>query len=144
MTLEQQVQNALVSDPAVNAIIGTRLYLLQLPQNPVYPAAVYQRVSTVPIYSHSPATGQQASVGWARFSITGWATGANSGAIMEAFAAAVLAALQTFNAWALPTSPQVITQSPNYIVGRRMSIEPQTDPPLFMAAIDVRICYRDQ
>ena len=63
---------------------------------------------------------------------------------MEAFAAAILAAIQKFNFWALPTSPQVITQSPNYVVGRRMSIEPQTDPPLFMAVIDVKIFYRDQ
>jgi hypothetical protein len=144
MTLEQIFQNAMVSNPGVNAIIGNRLYLVQLPQNPVYPAAVYQRISTVPIYSHSPDTGQQGTVGWARFQVTAWATGATSGATMEAFAAAVLSALQTFNAWALPTSPQVITQSPNYIVGRRMSIEPQTDPPLFMAVIDIKICYRDQ
>ena len=144
MTLEQIIQNALVADPGVSAVIGSRLYLLQLPQNPTYPAAVFQRVSTVPIYSHSPDVGQQGSVGVARFSFTAWATGAHSGATMEACAAAILAALQTFNAWALPTSPQVITQAPNYVVGRRMGIEPQTDPPLFMSVIDVKIFYRDQ
>lgn len=142
--LEQQIYSALTGDSGMQAVIGTRLYLVQLPQNPTYPCAAFQRVDTVPIYSHSPDSGEQAAVGWARYQFTCWASGPSGGQLTEQFALALRNALQTFNAWALPTSPEVLAQAPNFIVSRRMGIEPQTQPPLFKAIIDVRICYQDQ
>jgi hypothetical protein len=145
LTLEQQIYAALTSDAGIQAVIGSNLFLVQLPPNPTYPCAAFQRISTNPIYSHSPSAGQQGTVGWCRFQFTCWATGATSGQSVEAFAAAILAALQTFNAWAVPMSPEVaIDQAPNFVIGRRMGIEPQLSPPVFKTIIDVKIWYRDQ
>lgn len=142
MTLEQQLHDALLADSGVTAIIGDRLYLVQLPQNPVYPAATYQRITTIPVYVHTLGGGQ-GQIGYARFQITGWHSGASSGKQSDDFARAVLAALQTFNAFALPSSPLVLTQAPNFLLSRRMQVEPGTQPPIFKAILDVKLWYRD-
>jgi hypothetical protein len=143
MTLEKQLYDALLADFGVAAFIGDRLYLVQLPQNPVYPAATYQRISTFPLYVHKLG-GVQGQVGWSRFQITGWFSGATSGQQSDGFARAVAAAIQTFNAFALPGSPSVLTQAPNYILSRRMHVEPNTQPPIYKAILDVKLWYRDQ
>ena len=49
---EQAIRNQLVAIPA----LGDRVYPLVLPQNVVYPAAVYQRISAI----RYPAFGQDA------------------------------------------------------------------------------------
>lgn len=143
MTLEQQIYDALIADAGINGVIGQRLYLVQLPQNPTYPVAAYQRISTQRIYSHSPQAAQ-ASTGWSRFQFTCWASGATGGQVALAFRLALQNALQTFNAWALPTSPEVFLQYPNFILDERMGVEPQTNPPLFKAIIDAKIWFQDQ
>jgi hypothetical protein len=35
------------------------------------------------------------------------------------------------------------TNFPNFMLNRRMQIEPQSDPPLFLAMIDFRIFYQE-
>lgn len=147
-SLEQILHDALLAQSGLTALIGQRLYLVQLPQDVLtfsnWPAVVYQRVSTVPLYTHSFDTGQQASVGWARFQITSWSRGPSSGNESDQIARAIHAALQTFNAWADPICPSVVISAPNYLLNRRMHVEPQTDPPLFKQILDVKIWYRDQ
>lgn len=45
MSLEAGLHAFLLADPAVAALIDTRLTPLILPQDPAYPAATYQRIS---------------------------------------------------------------------------------------------------
>lgn len=146
MTLEQQLHDAVVADPGLSAILGSRFFLVQLPQNPTYPSAVYQRVSTVPIYTHSTLGAGQASVGWSRFQITAWFNGASGGAAALDFFSKFMAFLQTFNAYQLPASPFVIAQAPNFLVGSgfRLEWEPQPQQPLAKAMLDIKIYWQNQ
>jgi len=144
MTLEQQVYDALIADAGIQGVIGANLFLVQLPQNPTYPSATYQRVSTSPLYVQATLGVAQASMGWARFRFTCWATGATSGQMVEAFFNALLSVLGTFNAAALPTSPEVINQAPNFVLNHSMLIEPQPSPPIFKSVTDVKIWYQNQ
>jgi len=49
--IQLQLVIALLADPDVVDIIGTRLYPMRIPQNGSLPAAVYQRISAVPVTS---------------------------------------------------------------------------------------------
>jgi hypothetical protein len=46
--IESAVVAVLKADPAVAALIGTRVYPLNLPQSPTLPAITYQRISDDP------------------------------------------------------------------------------------------------
>jgi uncharacterized protein DUF3168 len=148
MSLETQLRAALIGDTAVNSLIGDRLYHVQLPQIPSYPSGVLQRISTQPLYVHTrgrtPLEGGQATVGWARISLCFWTDGRNAADTGESIAQAVMAAMENFNAWALPQSPSVLFSAPNILITRRTGIEPQTQPPLFKAMLDFKIWYQDQ
>jgi Protein of unknown function (DUF3168) len=48
MTPEVAIRTRLINDPAVSALVGTRIYPDQLPQAPTYPALVYIRASCLP------------------------------------------------------------------------------------------------
>ena len=145
--LETIIRQSLLSVPELTSLIGERLYLVQLPQEPTYPAMTFQRISTVP-YSTMNQLGTYApgwqGMGWARFMFCAWGNGPNSGVEMDQVARALQLAMSTFNASALPWSPETLTQAPNFMMTRSMSIEPQTDPPLFKARIDYRILYQEQ
>lgn len=47
--IEDAIRAVLLADPAVAALVGTRVSPLKLPQGGSLPAIVYQRVSTVPL-----------------------------------------------------------------------------------------------
>jgi len=65
-TLSGLLKNALSSSAGVTAIVGTRIYPLELPQTPTYEAITYQRVSN---------TAQQGSTALrqSRYQINCWA-----------------------------------------------------------------------
>lgn len=46
MTLEEALRAQILADPAIAAVVGTRVYPRQLPQQPVLPAITYTRVDT--------------------------------------------------------------------------------------------------
>lgn len=146
--LEQLIHAALIADVGVQAALGrdaagnVTLYLVQLPPGIVdgyYPAAAFQRISTVPLYTHSQGVGTaNGSAGWTRFQFTVWAKGAGSGLQTDTAIRAILTALASFNG-----QPGVLGAA-NFLMSRRMQVEPQVDPPLFKAIADVRIWYQDQ
>lgn len=143
-----------MADPGLSALIGDRLYLLQLPQNPqgppdLYPCGIYARISTQPLYVHTrgrnPLTGGQATIGRARFSFTFWSDdGANGSIIVENIALALMAAMEGVNLVDQPSSPFVINGAPNFLITRRPGIEPQTQPPLQKTMLDFMCWYSDQ
>lgn len=51
--LEYGLQQLLVADEGIAALLGTRIYPLLLPDQPTFPSATYQRVSTVTIHGLS-------------------------------------------------------------------------------------------
>lgn len=49
--IEQDVYARLTADPAVSALVDTRVYPSILPQTPTLPAVSYARISAIPTYS---------------------------------------------------------------------------------------------
>lgn len=140
MTLEQQFIAALNADPTYTGLVTGGTWLFQLPQNPQFPCATIERVSTVPLYVQS-ATGnpQQAAVGRARLQFSCWVKNASSaGIVSDQIAQAVLAVTRSFSAFGSPP-----TGSPTFLLNRRMGIEPQTQPPLFKQILDILFWYQD-
>jgi hypothetical protein len=131
---------ALNADPVYSALVTGKTWLVQLPQNPNFPAATIQRVSTVPLYVQANVgDSQQAGVGRARLQYTCWVKNdATAGQISDAIAQAVLSVTRSFSAFGSPP-----TGSPTFMLNRQMSIEPQTQPPLFKQIIDLLFWYSD-
>lgn len=51
-SLEEALWAGCSGASAINDLIGLRLYPLKLPQNPTYPAAIYQRISNLGLLAH--------------------------------------------------------------------------------------------
>ncbi len=145
LAVEEQIRAGLLADAGVAALLGTRVYIDQLPQNPnPYPVATVQRISDVPYYTQQPPGGTQASVGWCRISITVWCDGATASQVRENLCRAIIIAMQTFSCYDLPSSPLVVRQAPNLLLNRRHTVEPQTRQPLFKGILDFRCAYQFQ
>ena len=140
MNLEQQFIAALNADPTYSALVTGGTWLVQLPQNPSFPCAAIQRVSTVPLYVQAPpGYAPQAAIGRARLQFTCWILNAQSaGVISDQIAQAVLNVTRSFSAFGSPP-----TGSPTFMLNRRMGIDPQTQPPLFMQTLDLLFWYQD-
>ena len=52
MRIDEALRAYLMSDPALTAMIGTRIYPITYPQGGTLPALVYQQVSSVPYFAH--------------------------------------------------------------------------------------------
>lgn len=95
--LEVGIQNLVVADTGVQAILGTpaRLYPVVLPDDPTYPCATYQLISDVPAYTLSPGSNIEVK----RLQIDTWSGGPNGGSYMDAksAAAAIRAVLELFS-----------------------------------------------
>jgi len=68
-TVEQAIYSKLSADPAVSALVSTRIYPSVVPQGESMPAITYQMVSGVPEETTDTAQGWRV----ARFQITCWA-----------------------------------------------------------------------
>ena len=150
MTLEQIIRNGILANAGVAALLGTNLFLVQLPEDAFDPAsnppggkppdaptarAVYQRISTQRFYAHASAN----DVGWSVFRLTIWDyTGISTLNIAQA----IVAALATFTAQLDDSPPS--PNAPNFVLNQRMDVEPQTSPPLFKTVMDVRFFFEDQ
>jgi hypothetical protein len=143
VTTEQQLRAIALADSAVagwlvygSPAIG-HFWEGQLPQNPSFPCAAYQRITTSRIYSHGGA----ADTGWIRFQISIWCQSKSSGADAVNIALAIVNALKSIDASGLAT-PGAATR--NFVLNQRLDIEPNTQPPIFKQILDVRIYFRDQ
>lgn len=67
--VEQGVHARLAGSTAVNALAGTRIYALQIPQNPTFPCATYELIGAERESVMSADTGQV----HARVQVTSWA-----------------------------------------------------------------------
>jgi len=51
MSAESTLRAVLLANGPVAALVGTRIYPMNLPQSPALPAVTFQRISTVPDYT---------------------------------------------------------------------------------------------
>ena len=66
MSPEEAVAQRILALPAVTAIVGTRVWLVMLPQSPVMPCVRVQQVSQIDEGAHDRGAG---GVGWARVQV---------------------------------------------------------------------------
>lgn len=90
MGLGSTVRTIILGDPAVAALVGTRVYPKILPQSPTLPAITYQRISRVSVADHLTGAG---SLGRPRVQVDAWAS---TDAAAETLGAAVKARLNGF------------------------------------------------
>lgn len=140
MNLEQEFLAALNNDPTYSALVTGKTWLVQLPQNPKFPAATIQRVGTRPLYFHAlPGYLAQASVGLARLKYKCWVKNDTSaGIISDQIGLAVIDVMRSFSAWGSP-----LTGSPSYVLNRTMGIDPDTQPPMYQQILDLSFWYQD-
>jgi hypothetical protein len=86
MSIETGLYSELTGDAGVSALVSTRIYPLQVPQDVAMPAVAYQQISGSPEYAHDGDSG----LNWARFQFT---CQAETYAGAKALAVAVKAAL---------------------------------------------------
>jgi hypothetical protein len=67
-TIEYAIKAIALADLTVAGLIGTRWYPDTLPENPIYPAVVYQQISQVTIGSHT----ETANLAQTRLQLTLW------------------------------------------------------------------------
>lgn len=68
--VSQALHSHLVSYAELNALIGTRVYPVQLPETVTLPAVTYQRIDTLSVQHRSR---RRSTYGRPRFQIDGWA-----------------------------------------------------------------------
>jgi len=54
---EEAIRYTLVSDAGIAGLISDRVYAGELPERPIYPSAVYRRISTAPVHSSDGPSG---------------------------------------------------------------------------------------
>ena len=68
MSIKETLYTHLTGHAGLSALISTRLYPRHLPQNPVYPAVTYERISTPRI----KVMGGVSGIAYPRFTFTAW------------------------------------------------------------------------
>jgi hypothetical protein len=137
MTLEKLLYDHLRADATLAGLTGGRVYIVQMPQQPVYPLIRYQRISTQRMYAN---TGASASTTWTRFQFDLAATGADGSVVALQLRDALLGALQNFDGSNQPASPAVPSnQAPNFALQEMMTAWPASPQPIFVYRVDVRI-----
>lgn len=72
MSIEARIYAALTGHAGLAALIGVRVWPIQLPELPTLPAVTYLRVSTAPVQHRNNPTPTYSR---ARFQLDGWADG---------------------------------------------------------------------
>ena len=102
--LEAGIQQLLAANGGVQAVIGTRIYPVLVPEDVTYPCASFQVISDVPEYLLDGTQG----IGTTRIQVDTWSGGASNATYAAAKAAqvAIRAVLETFRG-ALPDGTQI-------------------------------------
>lgn len=91
--LDEAIYAMLIAAPAVTNIVGTRIYPIRGPDNPVFPMVTYQRVSNVREHCVSKET---ATFTDTIFQIDSWVEEATKLSVLRTLAAAIRTVLDDF------------------------------------------------
>lgn len=106
LTIEQGLVYKLQNTAGLTALIGTRVYLEQLPQGATLPCLTYQRISTSRVLTHD--TSGSSGTAYPRFQFDAWATTYGSA---KAIADALRAALNGFKGTITSGADSVVVQA---------------------------------
>lgn len=120
MNIQETIYEHLTTNAGVVALVVARVYPMRMPQQPTLPCITYQRIDSVPEYSHDGR-----GLATSRFQLSCWAE-TYVGVI--ALAAAVLAAMDGF--------PNVA-----FVEGHNELYEPETQ--VYHVPVDVMIWHEE-
>lgn len=155
VSLEQLLYQGLIATPgftsllAVDAGGNVAFYDKQLPQQnfpasgsgAVYPAGVYQRISSPRLFAHGAGSGQ-ANTGLARFQLTFWSNASAGTVVLNSIDLAVRAFFQSFISMYSGGSPAIA--NPSLVAyNSQTGIEPQTQPTLQKIVINVQFWFSE-
>jgi len=142
MSFKDTLRTAALANAGLAALIGTQWYDTQLPQTVALPptgslgAVVVQGISNPRMYSFT----QRMSGSYARYQFTVWGGQFSAGAEnRDAIASALVQFLDQFNAIGIAG----LSRYPNFVVGDRDSLFPQTDGPIFQKVVDAMMFSED-
>lgn len=135
--VEIRMRTALLANTALAALIGTRLSEGHKPQGSAYPCVTFRRASTGTDYSHSG----RSSLGYCRIMFHCWA---KSPVDARNVAAAIVAALSTFDLTLPAASPETVTKlSPNKVLNQVPDEWPDPEPTIYRELLDVKLCFQE-
>lgn len=155
VSIEQLVYQGLIAAPGFVALLAVdaggnpAFYDKQLPQQNfpasgsgvLYPAGVYQRISSSRLFAHGAGSGQ-ANTGLARFQLTFWSNASDGTVVLNNIDVQVRTFFQGFIAMYSAGSPALA--NPSFVgYNSRTSIEPNTQPTLQKLIIDVQFWFSE-
>ena len=141
-TVEEQLRTAMLADPNISPLLGTRWYIEPLPQNSAFPAVTVVRVSTIRQAMRNGNSSQTADIGWTRLQIDVWDnTDAASAQRVSQIAQYIIDVLKTFSAYG--QGARTLTGS-NRVLNQQLRAVPELQPPGYRAILDVKIWFTDK
>lgn len=137
MPLEERMRAALLRDAGVAAACGGRMAEGHKPQGGAYPQVTFKRTSTPFSYVQEG----RLSIYWARMSFLCWDKTPDGA---RTVAAAIIAALPTFDLTQAPQEPEpVLTVSSNKVLNQLADEWPDPEPTIYRAILDVKIWFTE-
>lgn len=145
--LEQKLRILLLQDSSITALVS-QVVTGQLPQGMMSPAPPYrviqiQNPSTLRMSTHDRGI---TSLAYQRIQFTAWCKGQDSYTDAQQILELLIAFLNNFDATSTNQfgSPQLSpVHSPNFVLNQRVTLYPNTLPPLYMGILDTRIYNRE-
>lgn len=142
MPFKDTLRTAALANTALAALIGSQWFDTQLPQTVTLPlpgslgAIVAQQITGPRLYSLNARIAKY----WARYQFTVWGGQFSQGAELRD---SIVAALASFLDQTSFDGIAGRTQNPNYIVGDRDALFPQTDGPIYQRIIDAMLMVNE-
>ena len=131
---EVKLRTLAIADPIISGLVGQRWFDVNLPQAQALPNVVVQRISTARLQAQDTllGLGQFSKI---RFQFTCRGEGANQPTFeaARALGAAVIQFLGTVN---LTSSTNVLPPRPAYVLGERVGMDYNANPPVPLYIVD--------
>jgi hypothetical protein len=142
MSVEKAFRAALLADAALTAYLGGQLFDIALPPGfRTFPAAVYQRITTQPVYAMDQSSAYWGKTGWVRFQVRLFDT--DTDRLRETGGPAFKNALKTLNL-GLDSGETGARQYPNFVLNEQGGRAGDPTPPVYWQLFDVRCFYREE
>lgn len=137
MGMEERMRTALLADAGVTSATGGRMAEGHKPQGSALPQVTFKRSSTPFTYVQEG----RSSIYWSRVTFMCWSKTPDGARQM---AAAIIAALPTFDLTQVPQDPEpVLDRSPNKVLNQFADEWPDPEPTIYRAILDVKIWFTE-
>lgn len=138
MPMEERMRAALLANAGVATASGGRIAEGHKPQGGALPQVTFKRTST----SFQYVQEGRLSIYWSRLTFMCWDKSPDGA---RAIAAAIIAALPTFDLTQAPQNPEpVLDRSPNKVLNQFADEWPDPEPTIYRALLDIKIWFTEE